>query len=65
MNFFRTPSVGCVSLPRRRLTGWAVVYFLVFLGAPILGPALILDIFFSLVLTEIFDSCYGVPCRLT
>lgn len=65
MNFFQTPSVNGVSLPRRHFTGWALVYFLVFVGAPILGLALILDVFFYLVFTEIFDRCYGLLCLLT
>ena len=62
MNFFQTPTVRGVSLPRRRFTGWAFVYFLLFVGAPILGLALILDVLFYIVFTGIFDSCYGVLC---
>ena len=65
MKFFKASSVSGISLPRRRFTGWAVVYFLVFLGLPILGLALILDVIFYFVFTEIFDSCYGVLCLLT
>lgn len=65
MNFFHTPSVGGVSLPRRRFTGWAVIYFLVFVGAPVLGLALILDIIFYFVFTRYFDGCYGVLCLLS
>ena len=65
MKLFQTSSIGGVSLPRRRFTGWAVIYFLIFLCTPILGLALILDVLFYFVFTELFDSCYGVLCLLT
>ena len=65
MKFFQTLSISGISLPRRRFTGWAIVYFLVFFGAPILGIALILDVIFYLVFTKFFDSCYGLLCLLT
>ena len=64
MTLLKTPSVSGVSLPRRRFTGWAIVYFLVFLGVPILGLALILDVIFYLIFTKFFDSCYGLLCLL-
>ncbi len=64
MKFFHSPSVGGVSLPGRRFTGWAVIYFLAFVAGPILGLALILDIIFFLVFTRFYDSCYGVLCLL-
>jgi hypothetical protein len=64
MNLFQTPSVNGISLPRRRFTGWAVVYFMIFLGAPILGLALVLDVIFYLVFTRFFETCYGVLCLL-
>lgn len=65
MNLFQTPSVSGVSLPRRRFTGWAVLYFLIYVGLPILALALVLDIIFYLIFTKFFDSCYGVLCLLT
>lgn len=65
MNFFQTPRVLGVSLPRRRFTLWAVLYFLLFVGIPVLGAALILDVLFYFIVTRFFDRCYGVLCLLT
>ena len=65
MKFFQTPSIDGVSLPRRRFTGWAIIYFLVFVGGPILAVGLILDVIFYLIFTNFLDSCYGVLCLLS
>ena len=65
MKFFHTPTVHGVSLPRRRFTGWAVLYFLIFLGTPVLGAALLLDVLFYFVFTRFLDRCYGLLCLLT
>ena len=65
MKLFKTPTVSGICLPRRRFTGWAVLYFMAFVCAPVLGLALILDIIFYLVFTFVFDRCYGVLCLLT
>ena len=65
MSLFKTPTVSGVALPRRRFTGWAVLYFLIYLGIPVLGVALVFDIIFYLIFTNFFDSCYGVLCLLT
>lgn len=65
MKFLQSPIVSGVSLPRRRFTGWAALYFLVYLGLPVLGLALILDVIFYLIFTDFLDSCYGVLCLLT
>jgi len=65
MKLIQTPSVSGVSLPRRRFTVWAYVYFLIFFGGPLLGVALILDIIFYFVFSVFLGSCYGVLCLLT
>ena len=64
MTFRKASSVYGVTLPRRHFTGWAVLYFLIFVCAPVLGGALLLDVMFYLVFTRFFDSCYGVLCLL-
>lgn len=65
MNFFRTHNIGGVILPRRRFTGWAALYFVVFVCVPFLGIALLLDVIFYLIFTRLFDSCYGLLCLLS
>ncbi len=62
MNFFRTHTIGGVALPRRRFTGWAALYFILFVCVPFLGLALLLDVLFYLIFTRLFDSCYGLLC---
>lgn len=42
-------------LPKRRFTRWAAVYFAVFVAAPILGLALLLDL-------VVFGACFGLDC---
>jgi hypothetical protein len=65
MQLHQSPTVSGVSLPRRRFTGWAALYFLVYFVLPVLGLALILDVIFYLIFTDLLDSCYGVLCLLT
>ncbi|MBT5049609.1 MAG: hypothetical protein HOM58_14005 [Rhodospirillaceae bacterium] len=62
MKFFTTQTIGGVTLPRRRFTGWAALYFVLFVCVPFLGLALLLDVIFYLIFTRVFDSCYGVLC---
>lgn len=62
MIFRKALSVDGVSLPRRRFTGWAVVYFLVFFCAPVLGLGLLIDLAFYYVFTGLLGRCYGVLC---
>jgi hypothetical protein len=64
MRPFQTPSVNGIAFPRRRFTGWAAFYFIVFPGVPILGLALILDVIFYLVFTRFLETCHGVFCPL-
>jgi len=61
--FFRkVPAVSGVSVPRRRFTVWAVLYFLVLFCLPVLTIALALDVIFYVIFQEFFDSCYAAIC---
>ena len=64
MSLFKARSVNGISIPRRRFTGWAALYFAVFVCVPILGFALLLDIVFYLIFTHFLGRCYGVLCLL-
>lgn len=61
-SFSQRPGVAGIRVPRRRFTGWAVLYFSGFVVVPVLGLALALDIILYLVVTRLFDSCYGLLC---
>lgn len=65
MNFLRTHTIAGARLPRRRFTGWATLYFVIFVCVPFLGLALLLDILFYLIFTRLFDSCYGLLCMFS
>ena len=43
-------------VPRRRFTGWAVIYFLLFFCLPVLGICFMLDFLLYLVFTEVFGA---------
>lgn len=62
--FARPRPVRGVHLPRRRFTGWAWLYFALFVALPVLAVAFALDATLYLVATRILDSCYGVLCLL-
>ena len=49
-------------IPRRRFTGWAALYFLLFFCLPLLGLAFLLDLALYLVFDRFFDACYGLLC---
>ncbi|MDJ0943975.1 MAG: hypothetical protein QNJ30_10940 [Kiloniellales bacterium] len=49
-------------IPRRRFTGWALLYFAVFFCLPLLTLALLLDLALYLVFDRFFDACYGLLC---
>ena len=38
----KTQTIDGHTLPGRRLTGWALYYFLLYVGAPVIGGALAL-----------------------
>jgi hypothetical protein len=64
MKFFRAQTINGVRLPRRRFTAWAALYFAVFVCAPVLGLALLLDVALYLIFDQVFGRCYGVLCLL-
>ena len=51
-------------IPRRRFTGWAVLYFLLLFCLPLLGLAFLLDLALYLVFDQLFGACYGLLCLL-
>ena len=61
----RGQSIRGVGLRRRRFTGWALLYFLVFFCLPVLGLALLLDLALFAFFDLILGGCYGVLCFLT
>lgn len=60
--FRKTAVVDGHALPGRRLTVWALYYFLLYFGAPIIGGALILDALLFLLFRYYLDACFGVFC---
>ena len=64
MTLFTARTVSGISLPRRRFTGWATLYFLVYVGVPILAIAFLLDVLIFYAIDEFLDQCYGVLCLL-
>ena len=51
-----------VTIPPRRFTPWAALYFILFFCLPLLALCLALDVVLYLVFTRVFDSCYAVLC---
>ncbi len=58
----KSPSINGITIPRRRFTAWAGVYFLLFFCLPFLSVCLVADLLFYLVFTRALDSCYGLLC---
>lgn len=54
--------VSGVTLPRRRFTGWAAAYFLLFVFLPVTLVCLALDAAFYFMFAEAFDSCFALFC---
>lgn len=62
--FGKLKRIRGVDVPPRRFTGWALVYFIVFLCLPLLGVALALDVLLYVLWGTVFESCYAVLCLL-
>ena len=60
--FHKAHTVSGATIPRRKFTGWAVLYFFVLVCVPVLLIALALDVLFYFIFQEFFDSCYAVTC---
>ena len=62
--FGKLKRIRGVDVPPRRFTGWALVYFVVFLCLPLLGVAVALDVALYFLWDTYFESCYAVLCLL-
>jgi hypothetical protein len=45
-----------------RLTGWGALMILAYLGLPVMGALVLLDVFLYLVFTHLLGRCYGLLC---
>ena len=60
---FRKPQkVRGVIVPRRRYTGWAALYFAVFIGLPVLAIAFALDTLVYATVDRSFGTCLSILC---
>lgn len=57
-------SVGGHHLPPPRPTAWAALYFLLYVGVPLVGLLLLADLALFLVFTKLLGRCYGIACLL-
>jgi hypothetical protein len=61
--FKSPPVIHGRTVPGRRYTGWAALYFAGFVAFPVLALTLALDLLGWFVATRLFDaSCYGLLC---
>lgn len=61
--FRKFPRIHGQIVPGRRFTANAAYYFALFIAAPLLGIALVLDFIGWLITVKLFGaSCYGVMC---
>lgn len=60
--FKKPPAIYGITVPRRRFTPWAALYFLCFFCVPVLAVCFLLDFLFYLYFTRLLDSCYGLLC---
>ena len=51
-------------IPPRRFTGWAAIYFALFVCVPLLGLGFLLDLALYTIFRDLFDACYAVMCLL-
>jgi hypothetical protein len=55
-------SVAGRVIPNPRPTAWCVLCVLLYVGAPLVGLLLALDVALYLVFTRVLGRCYGVFC---
>jgi nitrate reductase NapE component len=61
--FRKFPRIHGKTVPGRRFTANAAYYFAVFVAAPLLAVALVLDFIGWLITVQLLGaSCYGVMC---
>ena len=51
-----------IDIPRRRFTGRAVLYFVIFFCVPLLLLCAALDALLHIALEAAFGICYGLTC---
>ncbi len=49
-------------VPAPRFTGWALLYFVLYIALPVLAVGLVLDLILFFVFDRFFDSCYAILC---
>jgi len=49
-------------IPGPRLTGWGALMILAYLGLPVMGALVLLDVLLYLVFTHVLGRCYGLLC---
>ncbi|MBM3600492.1 MAG: hypothetical protein FJX35_20010 [Alphaproteobacteria bacterium] len=52
------------TIPRRRYTVWAAIYFVAFVALPILGVSLLLDLALAVIFRHFGLGCFGFWCWL-
>ena len=62
--FKKPPAILGITIPKRRFTAWAVLYFVLFFCLPVLGLCFLLDLLFYLLFTRALDACYGLLCLM-
>ncbi|NQV79351.1 MAG: hypothetical protein HQ495_02305 [Alphaproteobacteria bacterium] len=60
--FRKTQTIDGHTLRGRHLTVWALYYFLLYFGAPVIGGAVVLDGALFLLFRYYFGACFGVFC---
>ncbi len=62
--FKKPQAILGTTVPKRRFTGWAVLYFILYFCLPVLGLCFLLDLLFYLLFTRALGSCYALFCLL-
>jgi hypothetical protein len=58
----KTQTVKGRDLPGPKFTGWAWIYFALYVALPVLALGLLLDIVFYFAAAYGFGSCYAILC---
>lgn len=49
-------------IPKRRFTRWALYYFMLYAGLPILALGVLVDVLLYTVFTGLLGRCYAIFC---
>lgn len=55
-------TISGITVPRRRFTRWAAIYFAAYFVIPLLSVCFLIDLALYFVATDILGSCYAVLC---